>query len=257
MDEWRAEVLDRADTSALPPYLKNRILMRRASVWSTLAYQRMRTGGDATAAANRALTELGAINKAELTDEDKQNYNDAAVRVSASRWASYSAPAIKTDQRLHVVTVPGESGETCIELVDAKHAASGPLAKRCTYGIVWTASATVNREATAVAVAVQPTEAWREMWVFHRAGDGWKIRVVPPAVTTPDVGYAEFAGWVPGGAKMLVAREATGDGKSLRRFEVVRLDTFATERQASDPSVLRAFQAWQDPSWNRETLSMR
>ena len=34
LDEWRAEVLDRVDASALPGYLKNRVLMRRASVWS-------------------------------------------------------------------------------------------------------------------------------------------------------------------------------------------------------------------------------
>jgi hypothetical protein len=37
----------------------------------------------------------------------------------------------------------------------------------------------------------------------------------------------------------------------------VRLDTFAAERRASDPSALGAFQKWRDAAWQRETLSMR
>ena len=67
-----------------------------------------------------------------------------------------------------------------------------------------------------MALAVQPTETWRELWIFRNAGAKWTIRVLPPAATTPDIGYIEFAGWVPGGA-----------------------------------------QRWQDPSWKRQTLSMR
>ena len=56
---------------------------------------------------------------------------------------------------------------------------------------------------------------------------------------------------------MLVAREARGDGKYKRSFEVMRLDTLAIARQASDPGMLDAFQRWQDPSWKRQTLSVR
>jgi hypothetical protein len=114
-----------------------------------------------------------------------------------------------------------------------------------------------NREGTALAVAVQPTESWREMWIFRKSAKGWTIRVLPPAAFMPDVGYAEFAGWVPGGARMLVVREASGEGRYRRRFEVVRLDTLAVERQAVDPGALRAFRRWQDPAWKRETVSMR
>jgi hypothetical protein len=157
----------------------------------------------------------------------------------------------------HIVTAPGKAGETCILLVDAKNDTKRPLARRCTYGLVWTASATLNRERTALALAVQPTETWRELWIFRKSANGWTIRILPPASTMPDVGYAEFAGWMPGGARMLVVREARGEGKYRRRFEVVRLDTLTTESQATDPAVLRAFQRWQDPSWKRETVSMR
>lgn len=257
LDEWRADVLDRVDAAALPGYLKNRVLMRRASVWSSLAYQRARHGDAADVAANRALTELAAITKSELTDEDLPTYNEAAMRVSASRWAGVPAPAVAKARGAYIVTAPGQPGETCISLVDAKNDATKPLARRCTYGIVWTRSATLNREGSALALAVQPMDTWREMWVFRKGADGWTIRVLPPATTMPDIGYAEFAGWVPGGTQMLVAREAKGDGKYKRTFEVMRLDTLAIARQASDPSILGAFQRWEDPSWKQLTLSVR
>lgn len=261
MDEWRAEVLDRVDAAALPAYLKNRVLMRRAGVWASLAYQRTRKGETADTAADRALAELAGIDKTELTDVDREAYNVAAMRVSASRWAATPAPAGKPGKKPnigpHIITVAREPGETCILLLDATHDADHPLARRCTYGIVWAGSATLNREGNALAVAVQPTDAWREMWLFRKSTDGWTVAVLPPATTLPDVGYAEFAGWVPGGAQMLVAREARGEGRYKRNFELVRLDTLAIERQARDPSVLGVFQRWQDPAWKRQTLSVR
>ena len=56
---------------------------------------------------------------------------------------------------------------------------------------------------------------------------------------------------------VLVAREAKGEGKYKRSFELMRLDTLATERQATDPGILGSFQRWQDASWKRQTLSIR
>jgi hypothetical protein len=164
--------------------------------------------------------------------------------VNASRWAAIPAPA----KPVHIATVPGEPGETCVLLANAR---------RCTYAIVWTASATMNREGNALALAVQPADAWRELWVFRKVGARWTIRILPPAETLPDVGYAEFAGWVPGGAEMLVAREAVGGGKPTRRFEVVRLDTLAAARRAGEPKMLGAFRRWKDASWEQHTLSTR
>lgn len=257
LDEWRADVLDYVETSALPGYLRNRVLMRRASVWSSLAYQRARRGEAADEAATRALTALAGIDKSELTEEDQVAYNDAAMRVSASRWAAVPGPAGNKGKRAYIVTEPGQPGETCILLLDDRHDVTNPLVRRCTYGIVWASSATLNREGNALALAVQPMDAWREIWVFRRQTGGWTVRVLPPATTLPEIGYAEFAGWVPGGTQMLVAREARGDGKYQRNFEVMRLDTLAVARQASDPTVLGAFQRWQDPSWKAQTLSLR
>jgi hypothetical protein len=256
-DEWRADVLDRVDAGNLPGYLRNRVLMRRAAVWSSLAYQRARKGEPADAAASRALSELAGINKTELTDSDAPTYNDAAIRVNASRWAAAPAMPSLAARNVNIISAAGEAGETCISLVNARHDAKNPLVKRCTYGMVWADSATLNREGTALALAVQPTDAWREMWIFRKKGDGWTISVLPPAPVNPGIGYAEFAGWVPGGKQILVAREAKGDGKYKRGFELLRLDTLATERQANDPGVLGTFKRWQDPSWKRLTVSVR
>jgi hypothetical protein len=250
------------DFKELPGYLKNRVLMRRAAIWSSLAYQRARAEdqpGEAAAAAQRALAEFGRISKSELTDDDVRLYSNAAMRVNASRWASLPAPAAaaKPGPRPQLLTVAGQPGETCILLVDAKHDAQRPLAKRCTYGIVWTGSATLNREGSALALAVQPTDSWRELWLFRKTDAEWSVRVLPPAAILPGVGYAEFAGWVPGGKEMLVAREAQGEGKYRRNFEQLRLDTLAPVRQSGDPAALGAFQRWQDPAWKQASLSLR
>ncbi len=42
LDNWRAEVLDRVETGKLPEVLKNRLHLRKAGVWASLAYQRAR-----------------------------------------------------------------------------------------------------------------------------------------------------------------------------------------------------------------------
>jgi hypothetical protein len=258
LDEWRAEVLDRADAAALPGYLRNRVQMRRASLWSTLAYERSRQGrADADTAAQRSLAELAGVSKGDVTDIDQAAYNDTAMRVNASRWAALPFAAAVPARWPAVVTAPGQPGETCVMLVDAKNDAAHPLAKRCTYALVWPQSATLNREGNALALAVQPLEAWRELWVFRKRANGWSLDVLPPAASSPDVGYVEFAGWVPGGRQMLVAREARDGGKFKREFQVLRLDSLTVERRAGEARSLQAFQHWQDPAWKRMTVSLR
>ena len=265
VQEWQAQVLERVDVRALPSYLRNRVQMRRASVWSGMAFQQARKGASdpvVAATAARALTEFAGVSKVDLPDEDQPAYNDAAMRVSAVRWALVPAAATTatpttTGSRPTLVTEPGAAGETCVLLVDARSSAKEPLLRRCTYGVVWSASASVNREGTAVALAVQPLEGWRELWVLRKTAGGWLADVLPPAATTPETGVAEWAGWVPGGQQMLVAREARGQGRYRKSFEVVRLDGLTTERVTGDVAALPLFQRWQDPAWKRQTLSLR
>jgi hypothetical protein len=255
IDKWRAEALERATLFNLPEYVKNRVHMRRAGVWSAIAFERARRGEAPQEAANRALDELAVVNKSELTDEDQASYSDAALRVGASRWAA--EPVLPAGKGLHVATRAGQPGETCVMLLDAKHDEQNPITSRCTYGVVWTASASSNAQGNALALAVQPLDSWRELWVFHQTAGTWSIDVLPPAATDPNLGYIEFAGWVPGRAQMLTASEAKLDTRFKRSFANIKLDTMEVDKQADKPASLSTVYRWQDPSWKRVTVSLR
>jgi len=263
-DNWRADVLDRVELRDLPEVLKNRLHLRKAGVWASLAYQRARRPDLAPSAvqtaASRAVQELAAINKTELGDSDAYAYSEAAVRVGASRWGAEPAPMEPAKQpmtQLSLRVSAGQPGETCVHLVDAKHDVKNALITRCTYGVVWPASVSVNRDATALALAVQPQDTWREMWVFQQSPTGWTATVMPPALDNPGLGYVEFAGWVPGNTQMLAAREAKVDGRFKRSFEVLRTSTLDIEKQADQPGSINAFYRWQDPTWKAGTVSVR
>jgi hypothetical protein len=276
LDQSRAALLDRVPLTGLAPYWRNRVRMRQAGVWSAIAFEDSRrlvvegpapaatglpavTPVDVLRAGNEALEALAAIDKSELADDDQSTWNDAAMRVGASRWAAEPAP-LAAPAGLGVVTQPGQPGETCVLLVDAKHPVGSPLARRCTYGTVWAASARANAGSTALALAVQPLAGWRELWVFRKSAAGWTTQALPPAADAPGVGYVEFAGWVPATGQVLAAREVREPqhpSRSVRSYELLNGETLATERQAAAPSSLTPFHRWQDPAWKRVTVSLR
>ncbi len=254
-DLWRAEVLDKVTGATLPAYLKNRLHLRRAGVWAALAHHYARRGLPALAAGERAVAELAAVQPAELAENDAYAYADAAVRVGASRWAAVAdAP---TGQPLSIAISPGQPGETCITLLDAKRSPAVALAKRCTYGVVWPSSVTVHPQGNALALAVQPLPAWRELWLFHKSADTWLIDVLPPAASTPDAGYLEFAGWTPESGQFLAARETLSEGRHKRSFEVIDMTTLEVRKQADKPGSLGLFYRWQSPAWKKHTVSLR
>lgn len=255
LDAWRTDVLDRAPRETLSELMKNRLRLRSAAVWASVAFQRTRRGEDSHPAGLRALQELTRVDPQQLAESDADAYSDAAIRVGASRWAA-EPPAV-SKSTLKILTQPGTTGQTCVLLTDPKHDAEHPLLKRCTFATVWANSARVNPLGNALALAVQPLEGWRELWLFHQSGDGWLLDIVPPAADGPDLGYIEFAGWVPGGKKLLAARESRESGRIVRRFEILDQNTLKVDKQADQPAYLSQFYRWQDPEWKRQTVSLR
>ena len=103
---------------------------------------------------------------------------------------------------------------------------------------------------------MQPLESWRELWVFHQDARNWTVDVLSPGLDDPEEGYVDYAGFVPGSKRLLIAREVKEHGRFRRRFEELRLDDLALLRQASSPELLRDFGRWQDIAWRRDTLAL-
>jgi hypothetical protein len=253
-DRARAALLDRSDQSPqLDEATKNRLRSRRAGVWAAIAFGEARRGRPAAPAAQQAFTSLAAVNKAELGDEESADFQEAALRVGAVRGAAQPTPATGA---LRLGLQPGEPGQTCLTVQLASTQAV--LAQRCTFALVWPGSVRSSADGSALAVAVQPQEGWTELWVWRSTPEGWALEVLPPAAGTPGLGYAEFAGWVPGATrKLLVAREARADGRATRRFEVMALHSFTLDKSASTPQLLAAFNKWADGAWRRESVIQR
>jgi hypothetical protein len=123
--------------------------------------------------------------------------------------------------------------------------------------VVWPGSVQPIARESALALAVQPLESWRELWVFHRVASQWRIDILSPASDDPEEGYVDFAGYVPGKKLLLIAREVKDRGRFRHSFEERRLDDLAPVRQASTPELLPDFGRWQDARWRRETLALR
>jgi len=119
------------------------------------------------------------------------------------------------------------------------------------------ASAQLIGEGRALVLAVQPLESWRELWVFHESAGVWRVDIVSPGLDDPEEGYVDFAGFAPGSARLLIAREVKEGGRFRRRFEELRLADLALVRQASTPEMLADFGRWQDVNWHRDTLALR
>jgi hypothetical protein len=254
VDDERCALLDGLVEAELSAMTRSRLSVRRAAVWAAVAYEQVRSGKAPGASAQRALAELLSVRPDDLGDDRRAEYVDAVVRVGAIRWAAaYAAPQ---PGPLILNAVPGDPGQTCVGLAEAHGQHNTPLVRRCTYGIVWTASAQSIAQGRALVLAVQPMESWRELWVFHANAGGWTIDVLSPGTDDPEEGYVEFAGFAPGTRRLLIAREVKDRGQFRRRFEELRLDDLALVRQAGAPDLLPDFGRWQDTNWHRDTLAL-
>jgi hypothetical protein len=253
IDQDRRELLYKVDESGLTAQTRSRVHARRAGVLASLAFEQARRGQPSAATAERALSEVLDVNPNELGEDRRSEYVDAVLRVSAVRWA-VALPSSEAGP-LRLSSTSGEPGQTCLTLEDSRRL-HAPLARRCTYGVVWMASAQAIPRGSALVVAVQPLESWRELWLFHEIGGAWIVDVLSPGADDPEEGYVEFAGFVPLTRHLLVAREVRDHGHFRRFFEELRLDDLALVRQASAPELLRAFGRWQDVTWRRDTLAL-
>lgn len=254
LDEERRQLLDEIKDADLTALTRTRLHLRRAGVWSAIAYEHARHGEPSGTAVERALAELLAADPNELGEDRRDEYVDALLRTSAVRFAAAMPASDK--EPLAVTAAPGAPGQTCVALEEPRGAHAEPLVRRCTYGIVWLASAHAIPQGPALVLAVQPLESWRELWVFHESSGRWIIDVLSPGADDPEAGYVDYAGFVPGPRRLLIAREVKEHGRYRRRFEELRLDDLALVRQAGSPELLRDFGRWQDVSWRRDTLAL-
>jgi hypothetical protein len=254
VDTERSQLLEQVKDGELSAMTRSRLHARRAGVWASLAYTHDRRVEPAGAAAERALTELLSVHPNDLGDDRRPEYVDAVLRVGAIRWAG----ALPAPQRgpLTLSVAPGDPGQTCVALEDARRPRAAAIIRRCTYGIVRMASIQAIPEGPALVLAVQPLESWRELWVFHQSAGSWTIDVLSPGLDNPEEGYVDFAGYAPGTRRLLIAREVKDRGRFRRSFEELRLDDLALVRQASHPTLLRDFGRWQDVAWRLETLAL-
>jgi len=252
LDRERSAVLDGIAERDLTPLTRSRLHARRATVWASLAFELAHSGAAPAAAGQRALTELLGVQTRDLGEDLKFEYADAAVRVSAIRWAPVPA---KQPEGFTLSTAPGDLGQTCVALRTPPSGAA-PLVQRCTYGVPWMASAQLIAQGQVVVLAVQPLESWRELWIFHKRAETWVVDVLPPGTDDPEEGFIEYAGYVPGTRRLLVASELKNRGHFRRTFAELRIDDLVTIRQASSPELLRDFGRWQDVQWRRDTLAL-
>lgn len=240
----RARWLEGIDLQALTPTQRNRLLLRRAGVYASLAFAQR--GGDVTTPARQALAAWAQLIPAELSDDDAPALREAAIRLAPLRWvaASTATPLPRLGGTTLTLQAAGP-GEHCLV---ASTAAGHEALRRCSHGLVHTGSARLSPDGRSLVLAVQPLDGWTELWRLDLAADGGiQLQVLPPSAESPGLGATEFAGWA--GSQMLVVREADAGGKVLRRFEVYAADLGQPLRWGADPALLGAFQRSADAAW--------
>jgi hypothetical protein len=249
--------------AALPPALLGRVRLRRAEAFAWRAFDEGRRGNldPASRAEGSAIHELALTDRGVLAPEDAELYEEVAIRVAASRWATEPEPKPAGKRAVDVVFAPRGEGETCVRVVQAAGGSkTRTVGERCTYGLVWRNALRWAPSGSVATVAVQPLAAWTEVWVLRRGDDAtWTIETLTPATSDPDnaVGYVEAAGFSPDGGHLLVVREARSGGQVTRRFQVLDTATLVVEKWAARADKLGAFKRWGSPAWRAGTLALR
>jgi hypothetical protein len=256
------ESIDFAAARALPASLGGRVRLRHAEAlaWRAFDEARQAHAEAASRAEAAAVRELALCDRGVLAPEDLDLYDETAVRVASSRWATETPPQQK-DSRARKTTVSFAArapGETCVRVTDGAADKAPLLGERCTFGVVWPSALRWAPSGDLATLVVQPLAAWTELWVLRRAVDGtWGFDTLTPAATDPDLGYVESAGFSPDGGRLLVVREVRAAGHISRRFQVLLTEALSVEKWASSADKLVAFKRWSAPSWRSGTLALR
>jgi hypothetical protein len=275
-NEWRAEIAGRAEPADAAPELGVKLRLRRAEIWSQLAF--LRTADEQREAALAAQRELALADHGLLAEDDQSQFDEASVRVAAARWpaAVESAPARDSAApeaaeahapgfRLKRAPELGRGGiELFAERADATEAGRSLLSIPSS-AVPQLASFDSSPAGRAAALVVQPLASWSELWVFHPIKQGrgksattaWVRSVLVPAATEPGVGSVECAGFTPKGKSMLVVRQAMVNGKLQRTFQELSLDSLRVLAQSDHVEGVRAFARWASPTWRAQTTALR
>jgi hypothetical protein len=268
----QATVLDAVDPSALgadaPSTASARLRVRRAVVRAAIAYFAARTGDDALTkqAAESSRKELLLADRSALSAEDRPAYDEAALRVSAVRWAS-ETPAPAQGSAFDITVAAGEPGQTCVRVKRRTDPPAAPVFAHCTYALVWPASIRVAPHDAAIAMVTQPLAGWSELLVLRPTDSGFSAETLTPMTTDPELGYVELAGFAPDGAHLLVVREARTTGplgspnttppSFHRSFDLVTTGALRVEKHASSLAGFPTFRRWASAGWQQGTLALR
>jgi membrane protein implicated in regulation of membrane protease activity len=254
------ESIDFAAAGALPAALGGRVRLRHAEAlgWRAFDEARQAHAEAASRAEAAAVRELALCDRGVLAPEDLDLYDETAIRVAASRWATETPPKTNPARKTAVSFAAGQPGETCVRVTDVGGGKARLLGERCTFGVVWPSALRWAPSGDVATLAVQPLPAWTELWVLRRAADGtWGVETLTPATTEPEVGYVESAGFSPDGNRLLLVREARAAGHLARRFQVLDAASLTVQKWASSADKLVAFKRWSAPSWRAGTLALR
>jgi membrane protein implicated in regulation of membrane protease activity len=254
------EAIDFAAAGALPAALAGRVRLRHAEAlaWRAFDEARQAHSDAASRAEAAAVRELALCDRGVLAPEDLDLYDETAVRVAASRWATELPPKESRARKTVVSFAPRAPGETCVRLTDGAGEKAPLLGERCTFGVVWPSALRWAPSGDVATLAVQPLAAWTELWVLRRAAGGtWGFDTLTAATAEPDVGYVESAGFSPDGGRLLIVREVRAAGHVSRRFQVLVTAALSVEKWASSADKLVAFKHWSAPSWRAGTLALR
>ena len=105
--------------SALSPAVLGKLRLRRAEAYAWRAFDEARRGNlePAARAEGAAVRELALTDRGVLAPEDVDLYEDVAIRVAASRWATEAEQKPVGKRAVDVAFEPRDEGETCVRVV--------------------------------------------------------------------------------------------------------------------------------------------